>query len=194
MNFQLPDTLTHWLLAGASVATVVFFSGGLTLYFERSPRPLWVVAVHYLSMVLALLQCAAVIGLPTRSDPFVAIAIVMYTAAIVLFLSAIESAKRTRLQRSFVDYPLPDRLITDGPFKWVRHPFCSGYLLGGLAGPIAIDHWLPIVLAVPVVIVVIAAAVREEQVWLSSPARSEEYREYRRRTGMFIPFIGRDLP
>jgi protein-S-isoprenylcysteine O-methyltransferase Ste14 len=38
--------------------------------------------------------------------------------------------------------------------------------------------------------VTISAAVREERVWLSSP-RADEYREYRRRTGMFIPFVGR---
>lgn len=194
MTFHLPDTLAHWLLVGSSAATVVFFSGGLTLYFERSPRPWWVLIIHYLSMVLALLQFVVVLVFPTRSDPFVAVAVVMYTASIFIFLSAIEAAQRTRLQRSFVDHPLPDRLITDGPFKWVRHPFCAGYLLGALAAPIAIDHWVPIVLAIPIVLVVIAAAVREERVWLSSPARSEEYREYRKKTGMFIPFIGRDLP
>jgi protein-S-isoprenylcysteine O-methyltransferase Ste14 len=194
VTFHLPDTLAHWLLVGSSAATVVFFSGGLTLYFERSPRPWWVLIIHYLSMVLALLQFVVVLVFPTRSDPFVAVAVVMYTASIFIFLSAIEAAQRTRLQRSFVDHPLPDRLITDGPFKWVRHPFCAGYLLGALAAPIAIDHWVPIVLAIPIVLVVIAAAVREERVWLSSPARSEEYREYRKKTGMFIPFIGRDLP
>jgi len=194
LDFHLPDTLIHWLLVGSSAAMVVFFSAGLTLYFERSPRAWWVLLIHYLSMVLALLQFGAVLVFPLRSDPFVAVAIVMYTAAIFIFLSAIEAARRTRLQRSFVDHPLPDRLITEGPFKWVRHPFCSGYLLGALAAPIAIDHWAPIVLAIPIVTIVIAAAVREERVWLSSPARAEEYREYRKRTGMFIPFIGRDLP
>jgi protein-S-isoprenylcysteine O-methyltransferase Ste14 len=43
---------------------------------------------------------------------------------------------------------------------------------------------------VPLVVVTLAAAIREERVWLSG-SRAEEYREYRRRTGMFIPFIGR---
>jgi protein-S-isoprenylcysteine O-methyltransferase Ste14 len=196
MRFHLPDTLIHWLLAGSSVATVLFFAGVLTLYFERSPRPLWVLVIHYVSVVLAAAQTIVVLGFDTRSDGFVAVAIVMYTGAILLFLSAIEAANRSRLrlQRSFVDHPLPDRLIVDGPFRWVRHPFCSGYMLASLAGPIAIDHWLPIVLAAPLIAFVIAAAVREEQVWMETPARAEEYRAYRRKTGMFIPFVGRDLP
>jgi protein-S-isoprenylcysteine O-methyltransferase Ste14 len=195
VTFHLPDTLVHWLLVGSSAATVLFFAGGLTLYFERSRRPAWVLLIHYASVVLAAIQVAVLFVLPTRADPVVAVAFAMYIAAILLFLSAIEAANRSRLrlQRSFVDYPLPDRLITDGPYRWVRHPFGVGYLLAAFATPIAIDHWLPWLITAPLSVLVIAAAVREEHVWLSSPARAEEYREYRRKTGMFIPFIGRDV-
>lgn len=190
----MPQTVLSWMLVGFSAATVLFFAGVLTLYFERTTRAWWVVAIHYTSVVLAALQLATVLFLPRRGDGFVIAAIAMYTAAIVLFLSAIEVAKRTRLQRSFVDHPLPDRLITDGPFAWVRHPFCSGYLLAVLAGTVAIDHPLAIACAIPLLVIAISAAVREERVWLSSPTRAEEYRAYRKKTGMFIPFIGRDLP
>src|SRR5829696_3408533 len=104
----------HWLLAGSAVAAATFFAVGLTLYFERSPRPLWVLVVHYLSMVLAILQTAGVIFLTPRSNAFAAIGIGMFTLSIVLYLAAIEAAQRTRLQRSFIDHPLPDRLITGG--------------------------------------------------------------------------------
>jgi protein-S-isoprenylcysteine O-methyltransferase Ste14 len=186
----VPDSLIHWLLIAASTAAVGFFAAGLTLYFERAPRPLWILVVHYGSMVLALAGLIGVVVLPTRSDPWVAAAIAMYTLAIAIFLAAIESAKRTRLQRSFVDHPLPDRLITDGPYQWVRHPFCTGYLLGTLAGPVGIDHPVMFAFAVPLALISIAAAIREERVWLSG-SRADEYREYRRRTGMFVPFIGR---
>jgi protein-S-isoprenylcysteine O-methyltransferase Ste14 len=190
LTWQLPQTLIHWMLAGAAGAALTFFAAGLTLYFERAPRPLWVITVHYLSMVLAFLQVAGVFVLDTRSDPFVATAIFMYSMSVMLFLAAIESAKRTRLQRSFVDHPLPDRLITDGPYRWVRHPFGAGYLLGALAAPIAIDDWRMIAMSVPLVLVTIAAAIREERVWMDS-TRGDDYRAYRSRTGMFIPFVGR---
>ncbi|MBY0494773.1 MAG: isoprenylcysteine carboxylmethyltransferase family protein [Cyanobacteria bacterium] len=190
MTLQPPQTLIHLLLAGAAAAAVTFFAVGLTLYFERSPRPRWVITAHYSSMVLALLQVAGVFFLPPRSDPFVAAGIVMYTVAILLFLSAIEAARRTRLQRSFIDHPLPDRLITDGPYRWVRHPFGTGYLLGALAAPVGIDDLRMVLLALPLVAMTVYAAVREERVWLAS-GRGEDYRAYRRRTGMFVPFIGR---
>lgn len=169
---------------------VLFFAAGLTLYFERAPRPGWVLALHYGSLVIALVEFVGVLLLPTRTDPWVGTGIMMYMAAIAIFLSAIESAKRTRLQRSFVDLPLPDRLITDGPFQWMRHPFCTGYLLGALAGPVAIDHGVMSLIAAPLMMVTILAAMREEKVWLAGP-RADEYRAYRRRTGTFVPFIGR---
>ena len=192
MSLHLPQTLIHWLLAGAAASAVSFFAVGLTLYFERSPRPLWVMAVHYVSMVLAILQVAGVLLLMPRSDAFAALGIVMYSMSIALYLSAIEAARRTRLQRSFVDHPLPDRLITDGPYRWVRHPFGAGYLLGALAAPIAIADLRMFLIAIPLITATVLAAAREERVWLSSP-RADEYREYRRKTGMFIPFIGRDV-
>jgi protein-S-isoprenylcysteine O-methyltransferase Ste14 len=190
MALHFPQTLVHWLLAGSAAAAVIFLSVGLTLYFERAPRPPWVMAVHYTSMVFAMLQLTGVVFLTPRSDGFVALGIGMYVSSISIHLAAIESARRTRLQRSFIDHPLPDRLITDGPFHWVRHPFCAGYLLGALAAPVAIDGLWLLFIALPLVLVAIVAATREERVWLSS-AHADEYRAYKRRTGMFIPFVGR---
>ena len=188
MNFEWPQTIVHWLLAGSAAAAMAFFAFGLTSYFERTPRPRWVLAVHYGSMVLAVLQTAGVIFLEPRSDAFAVVGCFMFTASIAIYLAAIEAAQRTRLQRSFVDHPLPDRLITDGPFRWVRHPFGAGYLLGALAAPIAIDDVRLFLVAIPLVAATLAAAVREERLWLSS-ARADEYRAYRQRTRMFIPFI-----
>jgi protein-S-isoprenylcysteine O-methyltransferase Ste14 len=190
LNLHYPDSLLHWLLAASSAATVAFFGVGLTVYFERSPRPLWVAVIHYASMVLALIEFAGVLFLEPRGERWVGGAIGMYLAALTVFLSAIESAQRTRLQRSFVDQPLPDRLITDGAFRWVRHPFCVGYLLAALAGPVGITHPAMWALALPLAATAVAAAYREERVWLASP-RADDYRDYQRRTGMFIPFLGR---
>lgn len=132
---QLPDALSHWLLVAASAAAIGFFAAGLTLYFERAPRPPWVLFVHYLSLTLALASFLGVLLLPARSDTWVGVAIAMYTAAIAIFLSAIESAKRTRLQRSFVDYPLPDRLITGGPYKMGPSPVLFGLPVRRAGGP-----------------------------------------------------------
>lgn len=186
----LPDTLIHWLLAFFSAAAVAFFVMGLTTYFERAPRrQAWVAIIHGSGTVLSVAQLVIVLSVPPRGDVWAAAGIVMYTAAVAVFLSAIESARRTRLQRAFIDTPLPDRLITDGPYRWVRHPFYLGYLLGALAGPVAIDSLAITVIAVIMFPIIACAAIREERVWLKS-AHGDAYRAYRGRTGMFIPFVG----
>ena len=78
-------------------------------------------------------------------------------------------------------------MITDGPYRWIRHPFYLGYILGALAGPVAIDS---LALAVTATLMItVAVAIREERVWLNS-VHGDAYRAYRSRTGMFVPFIG----
>lgn len=186
----LPHTLIHWLLAESAAAATIFFALGLTSYFERARhRPGWVRVIHGLGMVLSLTQLVLVLSLPPRGDVWASASIVMYTGAVTVFLSAIESGRRTRLQRAFIDEPLPDRLITDGPYRWIRHPFYLGYILGALAGPVAIDSLALAVIAALMIAITVAAAIREERVWLNS-VHGDAYRAYRSRTGMFIPCIG----
>lgn len=186
-----PQTIIHWILAASAGAAVMFFAAGLTSYFERPrQRPLWVRVIHDMTRGLAILHLVIVVLVPPRSELWATVGIVLYTTAVAIFLSAIETARRTRLQRSFIDQPLPDRLITDGPFRWVRHPFYVGYVCGAVAGPIAVPSLALVVLAAIMTAITITAAFREERVWLASP-RAETYRQYRRRTGMFVPFVGR---
>lgn len=185
-----PQTLIHWLLAATATAAVIFFAAGLTNFFEQPrQRPTWVRVVHNLGGALSLMQLMGVIFLPPRSEIGAAAGIVLYSLAVTVFLSAIEAARRTRLQRAFVDEPLPDRLITEGPYRWVRHPFYLGYILGAVAAPVATDSPALIVIAVMTIGLTVSAAIREERVWLKS-ARGAAYREYRRQTGMFLPFVG----
>lgn len=188
---QLPQTLIHWLLSGSAAAAVIFFAAGLTTYFEvPSARRWWVRLIHDAGPVLSLAHLAGVVLLPPRSDAAAAAGIVLYSLAVAVFLSAIESAKRTRLQRAFVDEPLPDRLITDGPYRWVRHPFYVGYILGAIAAPVAVGGVVLALIAIAMVGLTLAAAIREERAWLRS-ARGPAYRLYRAKTGMFIPFARR---
>lgn len=188
---QLPQTLVHWLLTGSATTAIIFFGAGLTGFFETPrKRPAWVSAIHDVTLVLSLVHLAGTVLLPPRSEAWAAVGIVLYSVAVAVFLSAIEAARRTRLQRAFVDEPHPDRLITDGPFRYVRHPFYVGYIAGSLAAPVAVNSVVLSVLAAAMISLTVVAAFREERLWLSSP-RGEAYREYQRHTGMFIPFVGR---
>jgi protein-S-isoprenylcysteine O-methyltransferase Ste14 len=186
----LPGSVAHWLFVVAAAGAVSFFFVGLPSYLERrTDRPLWARGIHDAGLLLALGHLAGVFLLPPRSENFALAGIVMYMVSVAIFLSAMDAARSTRMQRAFIDLPLPDRLITTGPYRWVRHPFYLGYMIGALAPCVAIDNvWIAVITALMCVIV-LAAAFREERVWLAGP-RAEAYREYQRRTGMFLPRIG----
>jgi protein-S-isoprenylcysteine O-methyltransferase Ste14 len=189
----VPDSPLHWILAATSAATVAFFCIGLTSYFERrSDRPGWVRLLHDTGALLALIQLVGVVLFEPRSDWLVFAGLALYLGAMLVFLSAIETARSMRMQRSFVDRPLPERLLTDGPFGWVRHPFYAGYMMGAVAPCVAIAHPALVVIALLMIAMVLNAAFREERVWLSSP-RAEAYRQYQQRTGMFVPRLHRRL-
>ena len=182
----LPGTIAHWLFAFAAAGAVSFFFVGLPSYLERRERPLWMRGLHDAGLLLALAHLAGAFLLAPRSENFAAAGIVMYTLSIAVFLSAMEAASGVRMQRSFIDHPVPDRLITDGPYRWVRHPFYLGYIIGALAPAVAIGNiWIALI-SMAMITLVVVAAFREERVWLASP-RADVYREYQRRTAMFIP-------
>lgn len=184
---NLPGTVTHWLFALAATGAVSFFFIGLPSYLERrADRPLWARGIHDAGLLLALAHLAGTFVLTPRSDDFAAAGTVMYTICVALFLSAMEAARGTRMQRAFIDHPLPDQLITTGPYQWVRHPFYLGYIIGALAPAVAIQNvWIALI-SVGMIGIVVVAAVREERVWLAGP-RADAYREYRARVGMFLP-------
>jgi protein-S-isoprenylcysteine O-methyltransferase Ste14 len=112
-------------------------------------------------------------------------------AATLLFLSALEAARRVPLPRTLVDDPLPKALITTGPFAVVRHPFYTAYSLAWLAAPVATHGPLILLCAVLMIGIYVVAARREER--LLEERFGETYRQYQRGTGMIVPSLARLL-
>ena len=78
------------------------------------------------------------------------------------------------------------RLITHGPYRWIRHPMYSSVLLLTLA--VVLSH--PTVARVVAWLVLLAdllAKLRYEEVLLAR--RFPEYSQYRKRTKKLIPFV-----
>jgi protein-S-isoprenylcysteine O-methyltransferase Ste14 len=103
----------------------------------------------------------------------------------VLFWTAVRAHGRQRPSGAFASLA-PSGLITHGPYRWVRHPFYTAYVLAFLAGAaFAQSGWLWLVPAWMVTIYALAAH-REELLILSSPL-GRSYVEYQRSTGAFFP-------
>lgn len=78
------------------------------------------------------------------------------------------------------------RLITGGPYRWIRHPMYASVLLGVGAVVYADPRPWRVVLLVALLLVLIAKAAREED-YLR--AAFPEYSAYASRTWRLIPYI-----
>ena len=78
------------------------------------------------------------------------------------------------------------RLITDGPYRWLRHPAYTGMILIYLGIALAIGTWLGTVIATGLMLAAILYRIRvEEQVLIET--FGDEYRNYMKRTWRLLP-------
>ncbi len=80
----------------------------------------------------------------------------------------------------------PTSLTTAGPYRLIRHPIYSAYLLTWIAGAVLAAQPLLLLAVAYMGVLYTIAARREETSFLTSPLASQ-YLMYQQRTGMFIP-------
>jgi protein-S-isoprenylcysteine O-methyltransferase Ste14 len=81
------------------------------------------------------------------------------------------------------------RLVTSGPYRWVRHPL---YTVGSslfLAFGLMADNWFIAMLGVLAFIAMSVRTPREEANLIAK--FGDEYREYMKRTGRFLPKVSK---
>lgn len=194
----LPQNPLDWVLLAVAAATAVIMAVLMQDFFvdSRLPRPR-LRALQDLSVGIAVTHFGVLIVRGSAGPNWAIAGIAMYVAATLLFLSALEAAKRVRLPRALVDDPLPKALITTGPFAVIRHPFYLAYTLAWLAAPVATHGPFVSALAViPIAIYVVSARREERQL---EDRFGDAWRTYKLSTGMLIPPLyrmvsGRILP
>ncbi|HUQ87051.1 MAG TPA: isoprenylcysteine carboxylmethyltransferase family protein [Vicinamibacterales bacterium] len=186
----LPQTPLDWVLLAVALATAIIIAVAMQDFFLDSrvnnPR---IRALQDVALVFAVSHFGAIVLRGSASANAAIAGIAMYVAATLLFLSALEAARRVPLPRTFVDDPPPKALITTGPFALVRHPFYIAYSVAWLAAPVATHG--PIVTAIALIQIAtyVIAARREER---QLEARfGEAYRAYKLGTGVLVPSLAR---
>lgn len=92
-----------------------------------------------------------------------------------------------RLQFAF-SKSTPQSVTTTGPYKYLRHPIYTAYILGWIAGIIKAETMLVLPPILILVVVYIKAIYKEEEEFLASET-SSEYQKYMVKTNRLIPFI-----
>lgn len=111
--------------------------------------------------------------------------IVLMASSAGLFLWTAVHASHARPAIAFSG-SIPKQIFTDGPFRYVRHPFYTSYCLywvgGGLISGLPFGP-LPFLIMLPFYI----AAAKGEEEQLTKGENGQKYKAYRDRTGFFWP-------
>ena len=112
------------------------------------------------------------------------LAITSYLLASLLFYWSITTAKE-------LDFAFSDRvgsLITNGPFKIVRHPFYTSYMVIWATNTIMFNSLLLWLSLLALIFFYYKSALKEENLILNS-VHADEYNELRKNVGMFLPKV-----
>jgi protein-S-isoprenylcysteine O-methyltransferase Ste14 len=109
----------------------------------------------------------------------------LFALSAALFGWTIWASRNARLKVIYhVDRP--SRVLREGPYRYIRHPFYASYIPYWLGCAVATLHWVNMLFFVLVVPALIQAARREEEGFAKSSAAGE-YADYKRQSGMFWP-------
>jgi protein-S-isoprenylcysteine O-methyltransferase Ste14 len=89
---------------------------------------------------------------------------------------------------NFNVHPAPragGRLVSDGPYRWIRHPMYSALLLAGLGVVLGAGGWSALALATLAAVLWLKARLEEQGMRAAHP----DYADYERRTWRFVPFL-----
>ena len=189
MFTQGPDTILEWALAGAGGTTLIVFAVALQNFFVQPPTLTRRQRLFQdLTIVMGITHGLALLVLDSASDLRAGIGIAMYVAAVSLFLSAIEAARRVPMTRAFVFEPKCNNIIRQGPYRLIRHPIYLSYSLAWSAAPLATHNIVLAITAIGMIACYVLSA-REEERRMTLGVLKHEYADWQKRTWRLIPFV-----
>jgi protein-S-isoprenylcysteine O-methyltransferase Ste14 len=168
------------------VSSLASFAWGMRRFFLKPDGDnTGMRVIRMTSSAFAVLHLGTILltkGIPARQT---LAASCVYLLALTLFFWSIQVNRQNALSAAFSP-DSPRHLVNWGPYRFIRHPFYSAYLLTWSAGFVATGQWWLLPSIAVMFAVYLRAAQVEEQKFASSPL-AEAYREYQESTGRFLP-------
>lgn len=140
-------------------------------------------------LVLLSITVSAQYLVPATNKNRLLAAVPLLVVSLTLFVGAMVTTMRTPFTAIF-SADRPTRIVTSGPYNYVRHPFYTAYMLTFFSSALGSDSPLAALCSCCVLGFYTWAARMEEEKFAKSEF-AEAYADFRRRTGMFVPkFFG----
>lgn len=147
------------------------------VYMPNRIKSILLVALQFLFIILLLS------GTQLKNISLLAYAFLILS--IVLVLWAIATMQKSKLR--ILPEPSPNAtLITNGPYRFIRHPMYTAILMGSAGLLIHQFTWLRLSITIALAIVLLVKLTLEERMLQQKFAA---YRDYMRRSKKLLPFI-----
>lgn len=174
------------LLVIVYITIIVSFIWARFRYFKiqsfRSRISSWlydpVIGIHVATTLYFLL------AKPSTYSTINAISLALYTLCLALFWWSVVTTEH--LEFAFSDHV--GKVVTTGPFAYVRHPFYLSYILVWFGSSILFNSIFLWITLIYLTTFYLTSAKTEEEAYLKSEY-SREYRDYSENVGMFLPRI-----
>lgn len=181
MILDLLQTLLGWL-------TVAAYAWALRAHFRSKEVPTGTKVISVAVSITAIVYTALTWTVDQPELP-VLLGLVIQLLSLWLFRETLRASKAAALRLAF-DKELPHSLVQQGPYRFVRHPFYVSYLMFWTGWALATWSWWSVPSLLLIFAIYITAARGEEAKFARSDL-SGTYAEYRSRTGMLVPRLGR---
>jgi protein-S-isoprenylcysteine O-methyltransferase Ste14 len=178
--------LPHLVVVLASSCTWAGFAVAMRRSFrfakEKTPAKTW---LTWSAFVCTLLQLATVAVVKPPTGPIAWLGLGCFIVANVMLYWSLSVHGKARPAFAFIQ-TAPASFAHTGPYRFVRHPIYTAYLLAWLAGPLVTAQFWLLATVGWMWLFYYRAAWQEEQIFSASPFAAQ-YQEYKKQTGMFFP-------
>jgi len=171
----------------AAVVTALEYVAAMALYFTAGPKRAadgLVSALALGAVALHLWLCLQPVSEPSLARSSGALAVLALSN--LLFWSARRAHGASRPHAVFGG-AVPPALVTQGAYRFLRHPFYAAYLLGFLGAALVGGHVAQFATTALLFAIYDRAAAQEERLMASSPQLGAAFASYSRTAGRWWP-------
>jgi protein-S-isoprenylcysteine O-methyltransferase Ste14 len=177
--------LDAMLAVGTATVTLLSFGAGMRWFRKANDRTPAKLGLTLSALLCGAVQLAVITGAHAPPAPLRWAGIGLYLLAHLVYWWSLAAHGGKR--PAFALVPVKPTFLTQrGPYRLVRHPIYTAYLLAWLAGPVvAARPWL--LLTTLWMLALHYYAARQEERLFAQTEFADDYAAYKGRTGMFVP-------